>query len=420
MMRRVERSRGRESLVLGDELGSLLRDLRRLSRAEPAVVLEVLLVFLERLSEAAPRLEDAGGRLVDHVGVALQRIGSLLAREQRSGGERIDAPAVVRRLFELWIGDRAGQFADLDDVLFDSTSGVAEDRMLRGLLSTYIARLPLVFPPLGDGDDDLQRTLILAERHRAERLMGCVLARAGRFEYAVLVARDHYRRTGDALDLVEALKAGGDVESALVILRRALAGPRSFHRQRLQELLEQLVDDPGQRRDREARHRLETEFLDHPTQSRFRALERLAQPEQWPRHRRRLLTHLQKHQKAPTLVFMLWLEAGDLLEADGLAVTQAVDPEALETAASRVADERPDLAAGWLLTASHGRAARRRSSNDPTLVANLLEVRRLSECSNQTLPFRRALERFIARYGRRSKLMALLREAGLPPASEAP
>jgi hypothetical protein len=246
-----------------------------------------------------------------------------------------------------------------------------------------------------------------------ERLLGEILARGGRFEYSLIVARQHFQRTGDALDLVVALRRGGLTDDAIAAARKALASPRSFRRDRLQDLLETMVADVVTDTDRVTRRELERQFIAEPSAAHFAALKRVVPKDQWNRVRGRVLGHLQRHQRSPDLVFQLYVAEGEITEADGLVVVQPVVPDVLVAGAARIQEKHPAIAAGWFLFAAHHRMATRRPSTYPAVVRDLTAVRDLSRESDQLPSYHRALQRFRQRYALRTRLIALLDEAGL-------
>lgn len=413
IFRRVETNPERGALLLKSDVGDLLSELKRLTRSEPAVVLEILMILLERVPRTLMGIDDQGGFAASLVPEITDRVRQVMLRDQKSGSQQIDRRSTVERLFQFWVNDEDGAYQELSQVLFDVTGGAGEDDGLRAMLAHRIREMPLVFPPPRGASDDLRRAVLLAERHRCERFLGELLARRGQFDYAVIVAQDHHRRTGDALDLVKAYQRAGREEEAISVARRALSSPRAFQRQRLREVLEDLLAVQVPDQGRQTRKELMEAFVADPTQKAYDALKRSVMAEQWPRVRSEVLAHLQKHQKSPTLLFQLYLEEGEIAEADGLVVTQPVDPDVLARGASLVSDDHPAIAAGWLLFAAHHRTSKKKPSLYPRVVEDLEKVRALAILSDQMVAFERALLRFRSRYSRRTRLMKLLDAAGL-------
>jgi hypothetical protein len=120
-----------------------------------------------------------------------------------------------------------------------------------------------------------------------------------------------------------------------------------------------------------------------------------------------------RHQRSPDLVFQLYVAEGEITEADGLVVVQPVVPDVLVAGAARIQEKHPAIAAGWFLFAAHHRMATRRPSTYPAVVRDLTAVRDLSRESDQLPSYHRALQRFRQRYALRTRLIALLDEAGL-------
>ena len=413
IVQRAEAQPKRGALLLRDDVGELLGELKRLARAEPAVVLEVLLFLMERLSEVIGELDDGPGFAAGFVPDIMDRVRSVILHDAKTGDCRVDHASAVERMLRLWIDDAEGWYQELDALLLEATVTPGGEYALRRRLIEHIGDLPLCFPPPRGASDDLARALLLAERHRSERLLGEVLARSQQYEYSVIVARDHYRRTGDALDLAVSLHRSGGSDEAITVARKALASPRSYQRQRLQELLDEMLEGSELDQARETRRELERLFVDDPSRKGFAALKKAVTSDQWVRVRRRVLGHLQKHQKAPTLVFQLYLEEGEVIEADGLVVVQSVEPDRLVEGALGIAPDRPAMAAGWLLLAAHHRMARKTTSVYKQVVRDLTMVKGLAESGNARAQFERSLARFRARYARRRKFLALLDEAGM-------
>jgi len=413
IIRRAETHPRRGALLLRGDVGELLQDLKRLTRSEPAVVLDVFLFLMERLVGVIGDLEDGPGFASSLVPEITARIRSVMRNDARTGDQQVDHGRAIDRLFKLWIDDAEGFYQELDELLLEVSVTPAAEITLRERLIGHVRSLPLVFPPPRGASDDLRRALLIAERHRCERLLGELLARMEQFEYSVIVASDHYRRTGDAVDLVAGLHRSGKTEDALTAARKALASPRSFQRQRIQELVDGMVCDTELDRDRETLRELERMFTSEPSENTFAALKKAVPPDQWVRVRRRVLGHLQKHQKAPTVLFRLYLDEGEWQEADGLVVVQQVDPDVLRSGAFEISEEHPSIAAGWLLFAAHHRATTRRTSTYPLIVEDLLTVRELASSCDQMPAFERALRRFRTRYSRRRKLMEALDRKGL-------
>jgi hypothetical protein len=161
------------------------------------------------------------------------------------------------------------------------------------------------------------------------------------------------------------------------------------------------------------RRHLETAFLRTPTEAAFKALRASVPPEQWPQVRSRLLGHLQKHQREPTLVFRLYWEEGMLLDADGLVVTQPVDPDFLADAAMKLASHSPVVAAGWLLVAAYRLADSYPRARWPDVIQHLVLVRDLTARGAPERGFDRVLRTFRFRHAHSPDLLSRLSQAGL-------
>ena len=404
---------GRSNVIVIEGVGPLLTEIKRLGASEPETAFQSLLLLLDHLGRIASTIDDDEGLLGDGMQNVLDDVRKLVSREMKADRRRLDAVEAIRSLFRQWVGDQDGLYPDFAETLLSvAVDGGVEFELLE-LSRQQLLNLPLVFPAFPGLSDDLPRMIWIAERHQVERLVGELLARADRHEYAIIVARDYWRRSGDAIDLVEGLARAGRGKEAVMEARKALASPHVYHRKRLQDLLDELREETGENKDRRTRKTLENEFLSSPCLNSFRALKSAVQEEQWPQVRKRVLGHLHKHQKSPSVLFSLYLEEGELLEADGLVVTQPVDAETLEQGASLIGEIRPDMAAGWLLSAAHRRAGQRRATHYQKVVRNLLQVRDLADSHSQVESLSRAINKFRTRYARRTRLIELMDEAGL-------
>lgn len=415
LLRRAEREPERTFELLGERVGPLVRELERARSADRSGRLEAVVHLLERVSRACAECTDRLDRIEAAIGEAVALLNALLDEERTEEDPgRSGQGGWWERLLRIWLEDRSGLLFELEEVL----SRTREDPLLAPtlveLLRRDLARLPLVFPVPGEERPDLHRAILAAERHRRERLLGDFLAARGEHDFAIAVATDHYRRNRDALDLVEALRRAGRIPEALGVVRHALRDPRAYRRQRLQTILEELLrDDPEPASDRETRRCLEEEFSSFPSAVTFAALKAVVPIEQWPAVRDRVLGHLEKHQKAPTLLFELLLDEGQEAEADALATKRPVDPDALVSGAQRLSVREPEKAAGWFVLAAFSRAVRGGARSDARAVRDLAAARDLAHLHGQAPSFERALQRFRRRFRARRRLQELLEAQGL-------
>lgn len=389
---------------LADAAG-LLDDLRRQRKTMPHVPVELVLRLLERLPALRTELDPDDAALREFIAkLASLLLEALLRCDRRSeGGAGIRAGA-IRRAFDLWADDDHGWLGLLETTLIEMCAGPGDQSSLEELLRRRAAALPLAFPDDGGvGGGDARRALLRMDRHRVERLLGEILAARGRHEFSILVARRHFERTGDALDLVRALARAGEEKEAIRIARREVRNPGGRHNSLIQDELDRLLLRQGQ--ERHAVRALEDAFLAKPSRSLFEALKTRMSPPHWARRRAFLLGHLERHRREPTLVFELYLAEGSVVEADGVAVTQPVAAAHLAAAAASLAAAEPDRAAGWFLIAAHRRAGDRGARAARDVRSWLAEVGRLAALTGQTDAFARELERFRERHRSRRALL---------------
>jgi hypothetical protein len=253
--------------------------------------------------------------------------------------------------------------------------------------------------------------VLRAARARLESLIATLLKCDGRHGYAREVAEVVRRDTGSSAPLVEALLRSDDAGAAIAAAKRALEDPREIQPSRIQALLGEALGTGRARRS--ARRHLETAFLRSPSAKAFRAVKESVPDDQWPQVRARILGHLQKHQREPTLVFELYWSEGLLLDADGLVVTQPVDPDVLARAAGRLASHSPVVAAGWLLVAAHRLADSYPRSRWNDVIRHLVMVRDLTARGESERGFDRVLRTFRFRHAHSPELLSRLSQAGL-------
>ncbi|MSR74201.1 MAG: hypothetical protein EXS14_01855 [Planctomycetes bacterium] len=293
----------------------LVDELRRLARSEPVAVMDVAIESVRLLQRQFDALHDPIGRAAG----LFPKLSGILELVL-SGAVDLDRPKALRSIFELWVDDPAGHCADWDLLLLRVTHSDVERRLIAELLRQRLAELPLVLPPIAGAPDELRRTLLLAERHRLNRLMGEVLAVDGSFALAVLVAKEHWRRTGDVLDLLRTMQRAGMYEEALAVARRALHSVRTWQRERVVAIHDELVAlEPTTGGRAQCRSR-ERALFAHPTLAAFEALRRCVAPEHWPRMRQRVLRILTRQAKALELVFQIHSEAGEFEQAAALGL----------------------------------------------------------------------------------------------------
>ena len=409
-LRRAELHRERRDSILLEEIGRLRPELTRLASSEPWVVAQTLLALLERLPPLLEGEDGVRGAAADlPLRLFTELIDIVAALQARGEGREALHPLALAAL-TAWDDDTGGLLAAGDHVILAKASEAGLRRLLIDTWSEELRTRPLYFPARQGASHELSRSLEIAARHRAERLLGELLAQDGRFEYSIQVARADWRRTGDAYELAFALRRAGQDPEALLVARKGLSSPRPHRRDELQALVASLLEVSPRVPDRAGKKDLENLFLDHPSRASWSALERSVPEDQWPAVRKRVLAHLQRHQRAPGLVFELLLEADDVLEADGLAATQPVRGAVLEAAADRFTAVRIDLRAGWLTLAAHRRADQEPVADENAVVRNLQKVHQMAVESGATQVAVVVLRRFCARYSHRKRLCDRLRQ----------
>jgi hypothetical protein len=395
-----------------DDAQSRIRELKRLAKTDALGSFEVALDLLRRIaSEAAstadePRDASDPGRPARAL---VKLMGRLLDEDAAREKHEIDRETAWFQLFEIWLDDDAGVLDDFEALLPRMATLESDRRLLVRLATDELGDLPLAFPERGE--PDVRRVVIRASRSRLESLIAALLDRDGRHAYAVAVGRARQRDTGDSSALVDALLRSRHSGDAVAAAQRALEDPREINSARLHALISE-VPAPL-RAGRTLRRHLETSFLRHPSEKAFLALKETVPAEQWPDLRARLLGHLQKHQREPSLVFKLYWNEGLFVDADGLVVTQTVDPDLLAQSAIKLAAHSPLVAAGWLLVAAYRLADTHPKSRWSDVVQHLVLARDLTARGETEVGFDRVLRTFRFRHAHSPDLLLRLSQAGL-------
>jgi hypothetical protein len=399
--------------VTREEVRARIRELTRLAKTDALGCFEGALGLLGGLvAFAAERAGREGGEACEPslpARDAIRLVGRLLSEDARRANHEIDRETAWFQLFELWLGDDGGVLDDFDRLLPKMAVLESDRRLLVRLATDELGDLPLVFP--GKGEPDVRRVVIKAARARLESLIAALLARDGRHAYALAVGKARQRDTGDASALVAALLRSRDSGAAIATAQRALEDPREMNAARLHALIAEAA--APRRAGKALRRHLETSFLRHPSESAFQALRATVPAEQWPNVRAKLLGHLQKHQREPSLVFKLYWDEGLLVDADGLVVTQPVDPDLLAGAAIKLAAHSPVIAAGWLLVAAYRLADSHAKSRWSDVIQHLVLARDLTARGDPDGGFDRVLRTFRFRHAHSPELLDRLSEAGL-------
>ena len=413
ILRRAEENPERATSFLHTQVTDLLTDLRHLADQDPQLVLEIHLHLLERLSVGISEADDPTGLAADLFPCLLEHVEALLVMDAHDKKVHTDHADAVQRLFHLWFDDAEGWFAGMESLLLRVSTSPAGEHALRQEIQRALGALPLVFPARHTSGEEFSSFVLQAERHRLEHLQGELLGRGGAWEYAALVAHEHYRRTGEAYDYLRALMHLKQTEEAILLARKTLASPRVFQRMKIQELLDELLSRSSELEDRESRKVLEHAFLSRPSRRTYDKLKAVIPQDQWPARRKKILAHVHKHQKAPTLLFEIYLEDGDVLDADGLAVVQQVEVDALLKGAASVGESHPQQAAGWMLLAAYRRARAPRGSGYAEAVRILTKMKALCTKADQMDAYRSAMDDFIAAHLESKALLKRLERASL-------
>ncbi len=397
---------------LSAELAAQLDDLRRDAELEPETAVEVVLHMLEVLPPAFIHLDDKLGLLLRSLEQAPALLVDLMNDDADDPVSLIDRKDVFARLFKAWTEDETGYLHALDETLLASIVTGQDEDILIEMGRDHLRGVPLVFPsPPGD-KLDLDRSILQSDRYRVERLLGELHHRRDRSEYSVIVARSHYRATGDALDYVRFLARAHLVDEAVEVARRVLRRSNAPRRAALKGLYEEIV----LRRDGLRRRRNEAlgAFLSEPSVRSFVEFRESIDSDDIEAALREALARLEKTgDEHLDLCFRLYLEEGMLLEADALVVTRPIDPHLLAAAADEFIDMEPLKASGWLVIAAHRLTSRARVSAYRQAAEWLNRVRLASQALGQDHAFERTLHAFKERYSRRSALLRVLGEAGL-------
>jgi hypothetical protein len=331
------------------------RALRALLATDRLASFEGALQLLRDLTRAEARREAmpgtaAPGSLAKQAAAVLRLAARILKHDARRREHEIDRESAWFMLFDIWLEDEAGLIQDFEEFAADAATLPADRRLLVRLACDELADLPIVFP-VGEAAD-VRRIVLRAARGRLESLIATLLA------------------------------CDGDQGAPAVAEGRVI------------------------------RRHLETAFLRHPTEKAFHAVKQAVPPDLWASVRARLLGHLQKHQRDPSLVFKLYWNEGLFVDADGLVVTQPVDPDLLATAAGKLKEHDPIVAAGWLLIAACRLADSFPRSRWGDVVRHLVAVRDLTGGARRA-EFDRVLRTFRFRHAQSPDLLHRLSEVGL-------
>ncbi len=409
ILRRLRSKQPERRLV--SDLTALSRQLRSASELEPEVVVDVVLYLIETLPPKLMDLDDRLGGIERGFHQVCAVAVDLLTESADDPVSLIDRFDVFERLFCVWVGDDTGFLSELDEVLLSCVTSPLDEELLTRICVEQLRHMPLVFPaPLGQ-KIDLDRSILQADRHRVDRLLGEVLYMRGVAEYSVLVASAYCRATGDAVEYVQALVRAGLDQEATEVARRALRNPKAPRQNRVRELYEGIVRRQEGRQEHLAQ--AQKQFLRAPSVCALEEAVELVAEENREDLTRKLIGELEKSDVHLDLAFQLYLEEGMIFEADALVVTRPIDPYLLAQAADLLIDSDTLKAAGWLVVAAHHLMKKARLPQYRLAAEWLGTVQSASEAIGQTAAFQRTLDAFKDRYRRRTALLRVLGEAGL-------
>ncbi len=412
LIRRVEAGVLPSASQISSDLSELLRDLQRSTPDEPEVAVETALYLLETMPRVFLYLDDRMGHLVRALEQVPGFLADVLKREAKNPLSVLDRAEVMERVFCLWVGDDSGYLKHLGETLLESVvTREDEDAVIR-ICTEHLRHIPLVFPVAHGEKLDLDRAILQADRHRVEHLLGQIYASRNKPDYAVIVGRSHFRNTGDAVDLIEALIASGERSEARELARRVLRRPDAVRKEEVREIYEAMGEEPRTSELDAGILAAIDAFVDEPTWEVFQSLLD-AVDGCWEVIREEVLARLRADGGHPEILLRIYLDEGDILEADGLVTTQTMDPRFLAESAYEIMESHPANAAGWLFIAAHGMAKVARRSNYLKAVEYLETVRDLSDLAHDEESFAEAMIAFRELYGRRRLLMQLLDESGL-------
>ena len=411
MARRVQSGPGIKASQLSSEVMDLLRDLRRSAEREREVAVELALSLLETLPQLFLYLDDRLGLLERALDEVPRLLSDLMLDDNNEDLPVIDRPEVLERLFCLWVGDDSGYLKCLNECLLECASSREDEECLLVICDEHLRHTPLVFPAVGGQKMDIDRSILQADRHRVEFLLGEVYARRGVCEYSVIVARSHYRVTGDACDLINMLVRAGREDDAVDIASRVLRRPEVPRRSELERIYEGLL--AKRKSDVEDKDASRDHFLANPSLEAFEELEAITEEKDWPVLRDSILDIMQGEGMDLEFVLQQRILSGNISEADGLVVTQPINAKVLAGLSLDLLDEHPEKAAGWLIIAAHRHVRTARRTNYEKAASWLATVKLVSDQIGQSESFQRAMAMFRDTYARRSALLKVLDDQAL-------
>jgi hypothetical protein len=412
-LRRESLARAGSALRLQADLCSLLAEARRLSPNCPVDVVMFCLDALPQAHRVLLGLKD-GARLASEIldAVALFVVDRCV--EDRRLGQRSILPRhVVSALLKLWLADEEGWFEGFQDHLLDLAALDDFFRELKEQLVAELAAIPLTFASTTDGEPCARHASLAAERHALERFLGELLARRGQHEFALVVAREHGKRTGQGSDVVRCLLSLGREPEALAYARERMEDASCPDRETIGRLKDEITIRNQGERTRERRKDLERLLLDRPSREAMDALKGVFAPVDWQKHRERLMKLLMEHQRAPDLVFELLIEDDRFLEARSLAQVQDVSASRLLSAAQIAQIRSPDVAPSLAILAAYRFAGVRDAKNYGHMGEALEIAERTCALSDHPDSWDEAIEGLRASHGNAPAFRAVLKRLGV-------
>lgn len=393
------------------DLNSLAYQLKRAAELEPDVVVEVVLYLIETLPPELMELDDRLGSITQGFEQICAIVVDLMIDDVDDPVGLIDRFDTLERLFCSWVADDTGFLSTLDELILNSVTARDDEEILIRICTDHLRHMPLVFPVPAGQKMEIERTILQADRHRVDRLLGEVLHERGIAEYSILVAAAYHRSTNDPVDYITFLIRAGLEQEASEVARRALRNPATLRESRVRDLYDGII-----RRQEGRQNQLESTreiFLASPSEETLEDALSLVSEGERESEARSLIGQLEKNDQHLNLAFQLYLSEGLMLEADALVVTRPLDPYLLAQAADLLLDTDTLKAAGWLVVAAHHLMKKARLAQYRLAAEWLGTVRNVSEAIGQSAAFQRTLVAFKDRYRRRTSLLRILDEAGL-------
>ncbi len=338
---------------------------------------------------------------------AAAAVAAGLVEDARVHSGTVDRALAFRRWFDLSVEDSTGLIPFVERRIAASACQTVDFEELRATVEEHLNAFLIPFPTRPGERVDQRRAVLRAVRTRLWFILGEAHAGLGRHDLAVDVASSLLETDGYGGPLVRALTRAGRHREAIVVARQLIESPRTLDVHEVRSAVRDSLG--GSHNDHQSKADIEALFLRTPGRDLFLALKSSVPGEQWNRVRERILGHLERHRKEPTVLFLLYLDEGMILEADGVVFTQVVEPDSLVAGAERIFSQRPAMAAGWLMTAAYRVSDRHGIDRIDDVITWL----KSSSHHVGLVEFEGALRGFRARFSHHPEFIAQLDAAGL-------